>query len=136
MNERQRRTRAVAKVTVQSAESEPYDQTANPALMEIRIAETFAGDLDGESIARSLQFVREDRTAGFVSMQRFRGRLGAREGTFVLQGRGSVENGRIEAAWFVVPDSGTQEFSGLRGEGGFEGDFGQGSDATLDYWFE
>jgi len=26
--------------------------------------------------------------------------------------------------------------AGLRGEGGFEGQFGQGSIATLDYWFE
>jgi hypothetical protein len=26
--------------------------------------------------------------------------------------------------------------SGLRGEGGFEGYFGKGSDGTLDYWFE
>jgi hypothetical protein len=24
----------------------------------------------------------------------------------------------------------------FRGEGGFEGDFGKGSGATLDYWFE
>jgi len=26
--------------------------------------------------------------------------------------------------------------TGLRGEGGFEGDFGKGSDGWLDYWFE
>ena len=30
----------------------------------------------------------------------------------------------------------TGDLSGLRGEGGFEGDFGKGSDGTLDYWFE
>lgn len=27
-------------------------------------------------------------------------------------------------------------FPSLRGEGGFQGDFGKGSDGTLDYWFE
>jgi hypothetical protein len=32
--------------------------------------------------------------------------------------------------------SGRGDLSGLRGEGGFEGDFGKGSDGTLDYWFE
>lgn len=37
---------------------------------------------------------------------------------------------------FVVPASGTGELSGLRGEGGFEGDFGKGSDGWLDYWFD
>ena len=47
-----------------------------------------------------------------------------------------VANGTIKATWFVVPGSGTGELSGLRGEGGFEGQFGKGSDGTLDYWFE
>ncbi len=136
MNEPQTRSRAVAKVTVQKSESTPYDKTASPALMEIRISETFTGNLDGESTARSLQALRDDRSADFVSMQRFSGKLGTRAGTFVLQGRGSVENGKIKATWFVIPRSGTEDFSGLRGEGGFEGDFGKGSDATLDYWFE
>ena len=47
-----------------------------------------------------------------------------------------VENGKVKATWFVVPASGTGDLSGLRGEGGFEGYFGKGSDGTLDYWFE
>jgi hypothetical protein len=69
-------------------------------------------------------------------MQRFRGKLGERQEPFVLQGSEIVENGKIKTIWFVVPGSGTGDLSGLRGEGGFEGDFGKGSDATLDYWFE
>ena len=59
-----------------------------------------------------------------VSIQRFRGRLGEREGTFVLQGSESIERGRIKATWFVVPGSGTGALHGLRGEGGFEGQLG------------
>jgi hypothetical protein len=43
---------------------------------------------------------------------------------------------KIKATWFVVPGSGTGDLSGLRGEGGFEGGFGKGSDGWLDYWFE
>ncbi len=104
--------------------------------MEIRLRETFTGDIDGESEVRALQVVREDRSATSVSLQRFRGRLGGRQGTFVLQGSETVENGKIKATWFVVPGSGTGDLSGLRGEGGFEGDFGRGSHGTLDYWFE
>jgi uncharacterized protein DUF3224 len=130
------RTRAVAKVTVQSSEANPYDQTVSPPLFEIRLNETFAGDIDGESPVRALEVRRDDRSASLVSLQRFRGKLGRREGTFVLQGQEIVENGEIKAKWFVVPGSGTGDLSGLRGEGGFEGSFGKGSDATLDYWFE
>ena len=130
------RARAKAKITVRSSEVEPYNQTASPALVEVRLTETFAGDIEGESPVRALQVLRDDKSACLVSMQRFRGRLGGRHGTFVLQGSEIVENGKIKATWSVVPGSGTGGLSGLRGEGGFEGKFGRGADGTLDYWFE
>jgi hypothetical protein len=104
--------------------------------VEVRLTETFAGDIEGESPVRALQVLRGDKSACLVSMQRFRGRLGGRHGTFVLQGSEIVENGKIKATWSVVRGSGTGDLSGLRGEGGFEGEFGRGSDGTLDYWFE
>ena len=130
------RARAKAKITVRSSEVEPYDQTVSPALVEVRLTETFAGDIEGESPVRALQVLRDDKSACLVSMQRFRGRLGGRHGTFVLQGSEIVENGKIKATWSVVPGSGTGGISGLRGEGGFEGEFGRRSNGTLDYWFE
>ncbi len=130
------RARAKAKITVQKSEARPYDQTVGPALVEVRLSERFSGDIDGESMVRALEVRRDDRSANLVSMQRFRGRLGGRQGSFVLQGSETVQNGKIKATWFVVPGSGTGDLSGLRGEGGFEGDFGKGSDGTLDYWFE
>jgi hypothetical protein len=129
-------THAKAKITVQNSEAKPYDQTAGPALMELRLNETFTGDIEGESPVRALQIMRDDHSASLVSVQRFHGKLGGRQGTFVLQGSETVENGKIKATWFVVPGSGTGDLTGLRGEGGFEGDFGKGSDGTLDYWFE
>jgi hypothetical protein len=130
------RARAKAKITVQSSEAKPYDQTASPALMEIHINEIFTGDIDGESPVRAFQVLRDDHSASLVSIQRFHGKLAGRQGTFVLQGSETVENGKIKATWFVVPGSGTGDLSGLRGEGGFEGQFGKGSDGWLDYWFE
>src|SRR5881275_2653946 len=129
------RARAKAKIIVQSSEAKPYDQTASPALMEIHINEIFTGDIDGESPVRALQVLRDDHSASLVSIQRFHGKLAGRLGTFVLQGSETVENGKIKASWFVVPGSGTGDLVGLRGEGGFEGQFGKGSNGTLEYWF-
>jgi len=57
------RAHAKAKTTVQSSEAKPYDQTAGPALMEIRLNETFIGDIDGESPVRALQVLRDDHSA-------------------------------------------------------------------------
>jgi hypothetical protein len=136
LTEPRKRATARAKITVHSSETRPYDQSASPALMEVRLTETFTGDIDAESPVRALQVLRDDRSASLVSMQRVHGKLRGRHGTFVLQGSETVENGRINAKWSVVPGSGTGDLVGLRGEGGFEGEFGKGSEGTLDYWFE
>lgn len=130
------RAHAEARIAVQSSDAKPYDQTTSPALMEVQIDETFTGDIDGKSPVRALQVLHNDKSASLVSVQRFHGKLGGRQGTFVLQGSETVESGKIKAKWFVVPDSGTGDLSGLRGEGGFEGEFGKGSNGWLDYWFE
>ena len=130
------RRRAEATIAVNNSQAKPYDQTVGPGVLEIHIEETFTGDIEGESTVRALQVLREDRTASMVSMQRFRGKLAGRQGTFVLQGDETVENGNIKAKWFVVPGSATGDLSGLRGEGGFAGSFGKGSKGTLEYWFE
>ena len=130
------RTRAEARITVQNFRAEPYDEAAGPVLTEVHLNETFAGDIEGQSPVRALQMQRDDHSASLVSMQRFSGTLGGRRGTFVLQGSEIVEHGKIRASWFVVPGSGTGELAGLRGEGGFAGEFGRGSVGTLEYWFE
>jgi len=117
---------------VQSSEAKPYDQTASPALLELHLSETSAEI----STVRALQLLRDDKSASLVSMQRFRGKLGGRRGTFVLRGSEMVKNGKIKGTWFVVPGSGAADLSGLRGEGGFERSFGKGADGWLDYWFE
>src|SRR5215471_15478258 len=73
------RARAEANITVQSSEAKPYDQTASPALIEVRLNETFTGDISGESPVRALQVLRTDQSASLVSVQRFRGKLGERQ---------------------------------------------------------
>ena len=129
-------THAAATITVDSHESHPFEQSAGPALLEISITESFVGDIDGRSTVRALQVRDSTGSASQVSMQRFVGALGRRKGSFVLQGSGTVADGKVNASWFVVPGSGTGDLVGLRGEGGFAGEFGKGSRGTLDYWFE
>jgi hypothetical protein len=130
------RTHAQAEVAVHRHESEPFDDQSTPALVELRLWERFTGDIEAESTVRALQLRDGSGAVRQVSLQRVTGTLGDREGTFVLQGSGTVQDGAIASTWFVVPGSGTGDLAGLRGEGGFEGKFGQGSTATLDFWFE
>src|ERR1700740_759537 len=62
------RARAKAKITVQSSEAKPNDQTGSPALLKIRLSETFTGDIEGESPVLALQLLRDDKSACLVSM--------------------------------------------------------------------
>lgn len=127
---------AQATITVQESHAEPYDETSGPPLAILAIRETFEGDIQGESIVRALQIRQQDGTVHMISLQRVNGSLGGRTGSFVLQGAEAIEDKTIKASWFVVPGSSTGELSGLRGTGGFEGRFGEGSNGTLDYWFD
>jgi len=72
------------------------------------------GDIDRKSPFGLCRSCVTDHSASLVSVQRFNGRLGERQGTFVLQDQEIVENGKIRATWFVVPRSGTADLSGLR----------------------
>jgi len=54
---------AKAKITVQSSEAKPYDQTTSATLVEIHIDERFTGDIDGESTVRALAGKMEGATA-------------------------------------------------------------------------
>jgi hypothetical protein len=130
------RSHAAAKVKVQKSRADVYDRMTGLALAVISIEEIFSGDIEGTSTVRALEVRRPDGPASMVSMQRVRGKLGGREGSFVLQGQETIEHGKIRATWTVVPGSGTGELSGLRGDGGFAGDFGKETHAVLDYWFE
>lgn len=72
-------------------------------------------------------------TTSFKGLQRVVGRVGARSGSFVLEVSGGSEAGETYATWSVVPDSGTGDLRGLRGDGGFRYRSGERSSLTLDY---
>ena len=63
------------------------------------------------------------------------GRVGSRSGSFVLQHSGTVEGGKVQAAWSVLPGCATGELRGLQGSGGYvwEGQHGRPTSYTLDY---
>jgi len=133
----EQRTHATGKINVKSYEPTPYDQpAARPALVRIDVVEDFSGDIAGEGVATFLQATGGEDEASFVGVERVTGNVGGRSGTFVLQDQGTLKGSTVSGSWFVVPGSGTGELSGLRGEGGFTAELGQGADITLDYWFE
>ena len=137
MSETTARTRASAVITVRKYEPAAYDQPAEgPALTRIHVEESFAGDISGAGVVEFLQAARADGSASFVGIERVTGSVGGRAGTFLLQDAGTVRDNIVSGGWFVIPGSGTGQLAGLRGEGGFRANLGEGAQVHLDYWFE
>src|SRR4051812_9958360 len=122
MNQR----RATGRTNVKTYAPESFDEVVGgPSLVEVQLTETFSGDIEAESTIRVLQAAHADGSMSFLGLQRVRGSVGGRTGSFVLQASGSVLGKEAKADWFVVPRSGTGDLKGLRGEGGFQAQLGE-----------
>jgi hypothetical protein len=131
------RKRASAVITVHKYEPAVYDEPAEgPVLSRIHVEESFLGDISGDGVVEFLQAAQPDESASFVGIERVTGSVAGREGTFLLQDAGTVQDSIVSGDWFVVPGSGTGQLAGLRGEGGFRANLGEGAQVHLDYWFE
>jgi hypothetical protein len=79
---------------------------------------------------------REDKTADFVGLQRFVGRLGSRTGSFVMRTQGTFDGEKAAGELSVVAGSGTEELGGITGAGAFVAPHGSTPSVDLDYDFE
>jgi hypothetical protein len=126
---------AEATFDITSWDEKPLDEREGAKLTRTRVAKTFHGDLEGESVAELLM-VYLDGSAAYLGFERFTGRLHGRSGSFVLKHDAAVAGGVLSASWVIVPDSGTGELRGLHGEAQID----KGPDGkhtfTLDYRFE
>ena len=92
------------------------DKVEGASLGRMSIDKQLHGDLEGSSKGEMLTAVTGVKgSAGYVAIERVRGKLGGRTGTFVLQHSGTMTRGAQQLAITVVPDSGTGDLAGLTG---------------------
>jgi Protein of unknown function (DUF3224) len=92
------------------------DGSGNP-LGRFALAKVFSGDLTGTSTGEMLGAGSPAKgAAGYVAMERVRGALAGREGSFVLQHTGTMHHGTNSLSIHVVPETGTGELSGISGQ--------------------
>ena len=76
----------------------------------------FGGDLVATSKGEMLAVgTPVEGSAGYVAMERVKGTLNGRSGSFALQHTGTMNRGAPELSVAVVPDSGTDQLVGLSG---------------------
>ena len=82
-----------------------------------RVGQRFSGGIEAETIADSVMTYRDDGTADFVGFQRVKGRVGQREGSFVIRSIGTYDGTEARSQLEVVAGSGRGDLVGLRGSG-------------------
>lgn len=93
-------------------------------LTRASVAQDLSGDIEGEGSAEWLMCYRPDKTATFVGLQRLTGRVGGREGSFVVESHGTYDGELARGRWTIVPGSGTDELSDIQGEGSWQAPHG------------
>ncbi|HYW30306.1 MAG TPA: DUF3224 domain-containing protein [Gemmatimonas sp.] len=101
---------------------QPADGYADgAALGRMTIDKQFQGDLTGTSIGQMLTGMGSVKgSAGYVAIERVTGTLAGRHGTFILQHSGTMNRGVQSLVLTVVPDSATDELTGLSGSMGIK----------------
>jgi hypothetical protein len=127
--------RAVSTFVNHRHDAETYDDREGAVLGRIHIERSFQGDLEGEGTAELLTATAESGTAVYLALDRIRGRLDGREGSFVLHHRGVLSAGRAEIDGAIVPGSGTGELKGITGQGAITVDRDGTHRLTLEYEF-
>ena len=125
---------AQGKFDIASWDEEPYEEIdAARKLTRATVTQRFSGDITGDGAVQWLMFYRTDGTADFVGLQRVDGKLGGKQGSFVLQTIGSFDGTKAAGDWTVVPGSGTDGLEGLQGTGRMEAPMGSTASYELDY---
>lgn len=85
-------------------------------LGRMSIVKQYHGGLEASGEGQMLTaYTATKGSAGYVAIERVRGTLNGRKGTFVLQHNGIMSRGEQHLMITVVPDSGTDELAGLTG---------------------
>jgi hypothetical protein len=108
--------RAAGTFQVKLAPQPLHEEGADPALARLAIDKRFEGDLAATSRGEMLSARGDvDGSAAYVAIEKVRGTLHGRSGTFVLRHAGTMTRGAPELSIAVVPDSGTDQLAGLTG---------------------
>ena len=107
---------ASGKFEVKMIPQAPVEGVGDPSVGRMSLDKQFHGGLEATSRGQMLAAMTDvEGSAGYVAIERVRGTLDGREGTFALQHSGTMTRGVPQLTITVVPDSGTGQLSGLAG---------------------
>jgi len=89
----------------------------DPTIGRMSVDKVYHGDLEGRGLAQMLTGMSTDvKDSGtYVAIERVRGALHGRKGSFAVWHRGTMTRGVQDLAITVIPDTGTEELTGISG---------------------
>ncbi len=95
---------------------QPLSYDAGGAMLaRMTLDKQFHGDLEATSSGEMLSAGSAAGSGGYVAIERVTGTLAGRRGSFILQHSATMNRGVPSLSITVVPDSGTNELTGLTG---------------------
>ena len=128
-------TQATGKFEVKLVPMTPEGIGGDPLMGRMSLDKQFHGDLEATSKGEMLAARTAVKgSAGYVAIERVTGALHGKNGSFVLQHTGVMTRGAPQLSIIVVPDSGTEELTGIDGRMTIDIVSGEHS-YTFDYTF-
>ena len=123
--------------TVEKWEENPFSDVAGQLKMtHTSVAKTFHGELEGQGTLQYLMFYGPGEQTRVLGLERITAVLGGRSGSFVLEHIGGDDGNEARGTVTILPGSGTDALTGIRGKGeavaNREGKFTMSLDYELD----
>lgn len=122
---------------IKSWKENPFHELEGaPKLVRASVSKAYYGEIEGEGTLEYLMLYNADGSANYFGYERIVGKIGARAGSFVLEDKGVFESGMAKSSLRVMPNSGTGELRGLKGEGSYATGHAQQHEMKLVYELE
>ena len=117
--------KAKGSYTVKKWEENAYEHVSSEMKMTRAAVEyAMSGEIDGKALVEYLMFYKnfdaQDQhksSADYIGLIRFVGRVHGKEGSFVIEDRGSFEKGSANSTLLIITGSGTEELKNIQGTG-------------------
>ena len=121
---------------IESWDETPFSKSEDgPKLTKASVIQSYSGELEANSTIEYLMTTFKDGTSKFMGIEEIIGMLDGRSGSFLVTHKGKHEEGVASSDFKIIPNSGTGELLGIRGNGSYEATH-ENAEFELEYIFE
>lgn len=106
-----------------------------PKLNHASVTQSYSGSLEAKSTIKYLMTTFKNGFSSSIGIEEVIGELEGKKGSFLLNHKGTHQDGVAKSSFEIIPKSGTGELSGITGSGSYEATH-ENAELTLKYSLE